>query len=391
MSTTQIGRAKAIPHDLVADIHLNAEYQVLVCIRCRTAVCPGALVEHLTRFHGMGPGRVRNRVREYIKSFPHDYDNTTVRTPADGTVPQAELASIRGWLCRRCGFRTKSKKRARTHANQEHALKWGGVDEIIERVRLQTWFRQRQKYWVVVGAEKEGAAVEGRRSSPDGSSKGGSEKAEAERGTSDHNDAEGRGEAVTRGRKRREDDEGEKDRVKRVRFAGHVEVGGLEGLKQQLDRWSRQCVVCFLAGGRAAEAQTQHTVWECQQEAAEGIRMDSRHMAEGLRAVRAGGGCAGCGVPRVLCERWQWGGRWEESTGRCQYAGVMVSMMMAMATLGRASGRGQVGAWLRQDGLDPQGDEGVVFRWFGKPVWWEGVEAGQAVLVFMMLVRMNGL
>jgi hypothetical protein len=123
MSTTQIGRAKAIPHDLVADIHLNAEYQVLVCIRCRTAVCPGALVEHLTRFHGMGPGRVRNRVREYIKSFPHDYDNTTVRTPADGTVPQAELASIRGWLCRRCGFRTKSKKRARTHANQEHALK----------------------------------------------------------------------------------------------------------------------------------------------------------------------------------------------------------------------------------------------------------------------------
>jgi hypothetical protein len=338
----------------------------------------------------MGPGRVRKRVREYIKSFPHDYDNTTVRTAADGTVPQAELASIRGWLCRRCGFRTKSKKRARTHANQEHALKWGGVDQIIERDRLQTWFRQRQKYWVVVGAEKEGAAVEGRRSSPDGSSKGGSEKAEAERGTSDKDDAEGRGEAVTRGRKRREDDEGEKDRVKRVRFAGHVEVGGLEGLKQQLDRWSRQCVVCFLAGGRAAEQQTQHTVWECRQEVAEGIRVDSRYMGDGMRAGPVGGCCRGCSVPRMLCERWQWGGRWEESTGRCQYEGVLISTMMAMAELGRAEGRRRVGEWLRRDGVDPRGPEDEVYRWFRRQIWWEGVETGQLVLVFMMLARING-
>jgi hypothetical protein len=201
----------------------------------------------------MGAGRVRDRVREYIKNFPHDYDNTTVRIPADWTAPQAELASIRGWLCRRCGFRTKSKKRARTHANQEHELKWGGVDGIIARVRLQTWFTQRQKYWVVIGAEKEGAAAKGGQSSRDGSSKGGSENIEAERGTSDNGNAEGPGEAATRCRKREEEDEGENKVVKRVRFAGRVEVGGLEGLKQQLERWSRQCVVCFLVGGRVAE------------------------------------------------------------------------------------------------------------------------------------------
>lgn len=230
----------------------------------------------------------------------------------------------------------------------------------------------------------------GSQSSQDRSSKGVSENTEAERGTSKNSIPEGTREAVTRSRKRKEPGEGEGHAAKRVRFAGQVEVGGLDGLRQQLDRWSQRCMVCFLVGGAAAEQQAQHTVWECLQAAAEGVRTDSRHMEEGLRAVRAGGGCAGCGVPRVLCERWQWGGRWEESTGQCQYAGVMVPTMMAMAALGRAEGRGQVGAWLRQDGLDPRGDEGEVFRWFGKKVWWEGVEAGQAVLVFMMLARMNG-
>jgi hypothetical protein len=363
---------------------------VLVCIGCRTAVCPGASVEHLARFHGLGAGRVRNRVKEYIKNFKHIYEHATIPTPADWTAPQRELRSIWGWLCRRCGFRSKSKKRARRHANEEHGLKWGGVDEIIIRVRLQTWFTQRQKYWVVIGDEKEKdiTAEAGGRSGQDTPGKGGSEDIEVGRVTSDNSNAEGTGEAVIRRRKRTDDSTVAGRPVKQVRFARQVEVGGLDGLEQQLERWSKECVVCYLVGGD--EAGRGHTVWACRQAVAEGVRIDSRHMEEGLQAVRAGGGCAGCGVPRVLCERWQWGGRWEESTGRCQYAGVMVSTMVAMATLGRASGRGQVGAWLRRDGLDPRGDEGEVCRWFGKKVWWEGVEAGQAVLVFMMLGRMNG-
>jgi hypothetical protein len=295
-------------------------------------------------------------------------------------------------------------------------LKWGGVDEIIIRVRLQTWFTQRQKYWVVMGDEKakDSAAEAGGQGGQNMPSKGGSENTEAGRDPSDNGMSEGTREDVTRCRKRKETGEAEGNTVKRVRreqagdcedvvrsergvagrkrvrFAGQVEVGGLDGLKQQLDRWSRQCVVCFLTGGRAAEQQMPHTVWECQQEVAEGIRMDSRYMEDGLRAVQADGGCAECGVPRVLCERWQWGGRREESTGRCQYAGVMVSTMIAVAALGRVEGRGRVGAWLRRDGLDPRGDEREVFRWFGKKVPWEGVEAGQAVTVFMMLARMNG-
>jgi hypothetical protein len=67
----------------------------------------------------------------------------------------------------------------------------------------------------------------------------------------------------------------------------------------------------------------------------------------------------------------------------------MISTMMAMATLGEAAGVRQVGIWLRRAGVDPRGPEEKVSRWFGKAIWWEGVEAGQVVWVFMMLARMN--
>jgi hypothetical protein len=177
---------------------------------------------------------------------------------------------------------------------------------------------------------------------------------------------------------------------KQVRFAGQVEIGGLEGLKQQLERWSKECVVCYLVGGDVASQDGPHTIWECRQSVAGEVRADSREMEARMGAVAAEGGCAGCQAPATICERWQWGIQREESTGRCQYAGVIISTMMAMAVLGQAAGVRQVGIWLRRAGVDPRGPEEKVSRWFGKPIWWEGVEAGQVVWVFMMLARMNG-
>jgi Orsellinic acid/F9775 biosynthesis cluster protein D len=390
MSTKQIPKSKAVPRDLDGCIHLNQEHQVLVCRGCRTAVCPGALVEHLARFHGLGAGRVRNRVKEYIKDFKHIYDHATIPTPADWTAPQRELQSIWGWLCTRCGFRSKSKKRARRHANEEHGLKWGGVDKIIIRVRLQTWFTQRQKYWVIIGDEKEKdiAAEAGGRSSQNTPGKGGSEDIEVGRVTSDNGNPEGTGEAVIRRRKRTDDSAVAGRPAKQVRFARQVEVGGLDGLEQQLERWSKECVVCYLVGGD--EAGSGHTVWACRQAVAEGVRMDSRDMEDGMRRGPVGGSCPGCSVPRALCERWQWGARWEDSTGQCQYEGVLISTMVAMAALGRGEGRRRVGKWLRGDGVDPQGREDKVYQWFGERVGWEGIEAGRLALVFMMLAGING-
>jgi hypothetical protein len=51
---------------------------------------------------------------------------------------------------------------------------------------------------------------------------------------------------------------------------------------------------------------------------------------------------------------------------------------------------GQVRAWLRRARVDASGPEEKVSEWFSKAIWWEGVEAGQVVWVFMMLARMNG-
>jgi hypothetical protein len=83
---------------------------------------------------------------------------------------------------------------------------------------------------------------------------------------------------------------------KRVRFAGQVEIGGVDGLKQQLERWSKECVVCYFVGGDEAGRSQTHTVWECRQEVAEEVRARSREMAARMRTVAARGGCAGRGV-----------------------------------------------------------------------------------------------
>lgn len=63
--------------------------------------------------------------------------------------------------------------------------------------------------------------------------------------------------------------------------------------------------------------------------------------------------------------------------------------MIAMAELGRAERRRLVKECLRRDGVGPREEEDTVYGWFDKQIWWEGVETGQVVLVFMMLARIN--
>jgi hypothetical protein len=94
-----------------------------------------------------------------------------------------------------------------------------------------------------------------------------------------------------------------------------------------------------------------------------------------------------------MCARWQRDerqGQWvEDRMSRCQYERVLIPAMMAMAELGRVEGLRRVGAWLRGDRVDPRGEELEVCRWFGKSVQWEGVKVQQAVVVLMMLARLN--
>lgn len=163
---------------------------------------------------------------------------------------------------------------------------------------------------------------------------------------------------------------------KRVRFARQVGIRGVDGLKQQLERWSKECVVCYFVGGDEAGRSQTYTVWECRQEVAEEVRARSREMAARMRTVAAQGGCAGRGVPQTICRRWQQGARWEESVGQCQYEGVLISTMIVMVTLGRADGRERVGGWLRQDGVGPWGAGEEVSRWFDTKIWSEREVSG---------------
>jgi hypothetical protein len=366
-------------------------------------------------------------VAKYVEGFPRDYEVSTIELPDDESEAQAVLPVIAGYECERCEgrpFRSSAEKRWIMHGVKEHGLMWADAKENPRKVFMQSWFLAgRQRYWrVKKGAVEEPAAAEpGDAVYIAGSVEG---MAEGSMAVGQQHEREGRrerkrrmtdigvhtrGELDVRGRRSTSVQEttmgGEEAMAnsgkrrasavaghaeKRVRFAGQVEIGGLDGLRQQLERWSKECVVCYLVGRDEGDSGRRHTIWECGQAVADEIRADSREMEGRMRAVAAGGGCTGCRAPRTMCERWQWGARWEESAGRCQYEGVLVSTMMAMATLGQADGRRQVGRWLRRDGVDPRGSEEEVSRWFGKQIWWEGVEAGQVVLVFMMLARMNG-
>ena len=401
---------EAIPDQLGHLIDVNKAYRVLICIRCRQAVRPSALDQHLRRAHKVARN-VRKQVAKYIEGFPWDYEDSTVQLPDDGSEPQAVLRVIDGLECTRCTgppFRTRNRQRWRAHGNAAHGPGWVSRKERPRKIRMQSWFwNGRERYWRVTGGT--GGVRPGRESSAvmdgeDSATRVGEGRRRRRRrvtGRGVEGMAAVGGEKVTSkatgpvtansGKRRASVEAGEDGQRKRVRFAGQVEIGGLDGLQQQLERWSKGCVVCYLIGGdEAAGNGRKHTIWECQQEVAEGVRADSREMEGRMRAVAAQGGCTGCRAPRTICERWQWGAQWEESTGGCQYEGVLISTMMAMAGLGRADGRRRVGEWLRRDGVEPGGPEEEVSRWFGRQIWWEGVEVGQVVLVFMMLARING-
>jgi hypothetical protein len=123
-----------------------------------------------------------------------------------------------------------------------------------------------------------------------------------------------------------------------------------------------------------------HTIWECQQEVAEGIRVESKHMDCRMKEVQAAvtaadqGGCGQCSVPQAMCARWRWDerqGQWvEDRTSRCQYERVLIPAMMAIAELGRVEGKRRVGAWLRGDNRSAGG--GVR----GVPVVWQECMVG---------------
>jgi hypothetical protein len=143
--------AEPIPQALCHLIQLNPSYKVLICLgeRCRCAVSPGAVSDHLRRKHQV-PTDLRKQVDRYIEKFPFPYDYSTIPLPVDGSAPQPIIPINDGFKCEECMFKTRDRSNIRKHANKEHNKKRIADEDLFSSVRLQSWFGQkRERYWVV--------------------------------------------------------------------------------------------------------------------------------------------------------------------------------------------------------------------------------------------------
>jgi hypothetical protein len=141
MTEHQANLLQPIPQVLDHLVYLNVEFGVLVCLgnRCRKAVSPSAISEHLRKRHQTTP-EIRKRVREYIKEFLYTYDHSTVRLPKDGSALQPVIPIIDGFQYKHCAFRSQNRKIMKVHRNKEHLIKRVENKELYNVVRLQTWF-----------------------------------------------------------------------------------------------------------------------------------------------------------------------------------------------------------------------------------------------------------
>jgi hypothetical protein len=325
MSSEQTSRPKAIPGDLRHLIHLNTVYCILSCVECKAAVRPRALVEHLKCKHQVA-WEIRKRVEKYIKGFRRDYKRSTIGLPENGSAPQPLLPITSRFKCKKCEFWSSSDKGACwAHGNMEHGLRWAGFEKTFQKVKMQTWSHCAQpQYWVVVeGAESE----TGGRSAQQEPSAGKinairrrqrrREQRRRQRITDIRDQERGGSRAVIESKKAIGEaivDSGKRrgsavaaqgSRPRRVRFEERVwGLEGLEALKQQLDRWSKECVVYQLVTEEQAGTGRTHTIWECQREAAERIRVESKHMDCRMKEVQAVVAAADRGgADSVVCHR----------------------------------------------------------------------------------------
>jgi hypothetical protein len=141
--------AQPIPEALAHLIALNVEFNVLICMVCKSALKPTAIPRHFSDRHKTAIG-LRKQIDEYIKEFPFPYDHTTVTLPPDGSAPQPVIPVLEGHLCRTCPYKTQSRDAMKKHGNKEHSKKRAADEELYEVVQLQSWFDDRRaRYWVV--------------------------------------------------------------------------------------------------------------------------------------------------------------------------------------------------------------------------------------------------
>jgi orsellinic acid/F9775 biosynthesis protein OrsD len=123
-------------------------HQIIICVKCQTAVRPGNGFEthwrHRHQLHGHS-----------LQALLHYLSTLTVRDPRQVYLPPRgsrvipELgAPLRGFSCPDCEFLTVNKKNWQRHTSQNHH--GGGSPATQHMVKLQTFSRGRHaRYWVV--------------------------------------------------------------------------------------------------------------------------------------------------------------------------------------------------------------------------------------------------
>jgi hypothetical protein len=141
--------AQPIPQALTHLVALNMDFNVLICLQCKFAVTPSAIVRHLRDQHKTDI-RLRKQVEEYVQEFLFIYDYVTVPLPEENSVPQPIIPVIDGFQCQACPFLTQSRKIVKAHGNSAHDKRRVVDEDLFHVVKLQSWFSEKKaRYWVV--------------------------------------------------------------------------------------------------------------------------------------------------------------------------------------------------------------------------------------------------
>jgi hypothetical protein len=129
-------------------IHVNLEFNVLICKLCKSAIQTGATVEsHFRRAHQV-KGEVLRQIIDTCEAQPLQ-DVQDIDLPRDGRRPIPELPVRRGFCCRKCRYLTLSQKNIQIHwRNARH--EYSKESQRYEDIYLQSWKAGRYaRYWVV--------------------------------------------------------------------------------------------------------------------------------------------------------------------------------------------------------------------------------------------------
>ena len=147
--------AQPIPQALAHLVALNVEFNVLICIQCKFAITPSAIIRHLRDQHKTDI-KLQRQVEEYIQEFPFIYDHITVTLPGDKSVPQPIIPVVDGVQCQECPFKSQSREMIKKHGNNTHNKRRVADEDLFHVVKLQSWFsKKKARYWVVDEAKEQ--------------------------------------------------------------------------------------------------------------------------------------------------------------------------------------------------------------------------------------------